>query len=172
VLVLLDDRLFVHYGFVSMTPDDEDYHGTSLNFDEGVAGQRNGLCGAAVPGCLAMLTGRHTGYVPWRVEWHEDEPQLDPMWEDVVEVSFRPEMTGQLLQTFQNHYRFALPRVTDMRVRFCGRDMDTSLGNDAVDSYMLQFWPAPPQGDNIVRQTSSVAAYHHRKMEQSSRRTG
>lgn len=165
MLALLDDRLFVHYGFIFMTPDDKDYHGTSLTIDEGMAGQPNGLCGAAVPGCLAIRIGRHTGAVPLRVEWHEDEPELDPMWEDVVEVSFRPEMTGQLLQTFQNGYGFVLPRVADVRVRFCGRDMDTSLGDNAMDSYLLQFWPAPPQGEKIVRQTSRVATYHHRAVE-------
>jgi len=54
------------------------------------AGQRNGLCGAAVPGFLFCTTGLHTGRVGLTVEVHEDAPPVAECWEEVVEVSFRP----------------------------------------------------------------------------------
>ena len=50
-------------------------------------GQANGLCGARSDHRLAMVTGLHTGDVPLRIEWHMEEPRLDPEWEDVVEAS-------------------------------------------------------------------------------------
>src|SRR5436190_592677 len=58
--------------------------------DGGRGGQDNGLCGAAEPGALSFTTGLHTGGVLVRLELHDQEPALDPMWEEVVEVSFTP----------------------------------------------------------------------------------
>ncbi|CAM5227570.1 hypothetical protein SMICM304S_11163 [Streptomyces microflavus] len=58
--------------------------------------------------------------------------------------------------------------VSDYRVRFSargmdqGRDLDTrSAKEPRADSYLLQFWPAPPGPDQVIRQTSEIAAYWH-----------
>ncbi|MFJ2271880.1 hypothetical protein ACIO8F_40885 [Streptomyces sp. NPDC087228] len=58
---------------------------------------------------------------------------------------------------------------TDYRVRYCargmdeGRELDTRVtGEPQTDSYLLQFWPAPPRPDRVIRQTSQNAAYRHR----------
>ncbi|SEF35067.1 hypothetical protein SAMN05421837_107715 [Amycolatopsis pretoriensis] len=43
-----------------------------------------------------------------------------------------------------------------------GREQDTRLDGEAErDSYVLQFWPAPPAPDAVVRQHSAAAAYWH-----------
>ncbi|MEU8777070.1 hypothetical protein [Streptomyces sp. NPDC048606] len=62
----------------------------SPDLTEALAGQGTGLCGAAVAGTLWLNTGLHTGRVGFVVEVLDEEPALDPVWEDVVEVSFRP----------------------------------------------------------------------------------
>lgn len=36
------------------------------------SGQVNGLCGAAVPGSLLIVTGLHTGDVPMTAEVHDE----------------------------------------------------------------------------------------------------
>ncbi|MEU8654232.1 hypothetical protein [Streptomyces sp. NPDC048737] len=58
---------------------------------------------------------------------------------------------------------------TDYRVRYCargtdrGRELDTRVtGEPQADSYLLQFWPAPPRSDRVIRQTSQTAAHWHR----------
>ncbi len=52
-------------------------------------GQVNGLCGGAWPGFLFTITGLHTGHVGFTVELHDQAPPED-LWEEVVEVTFRP----------------------------------------------------------------------------------
>jgi hypothetical protein len=76
----------VHYGQIYVesgleSPDDP---------FEGFGGQRNRLCGAAVPGFLCLLTGLHTGEVGFTVEVHEEPPLVDESWQEIVEASFHP----------------------------------------------------------------------------------
>src|SRR5260370_23489980 len=59
--------------------------------DECFAGQRNGLCGAAEPGFLFLIIGRHTGAVGFTVQLHDTRPPEDDSWQEIVEASFRPE---------------------------------------------------------------------------------
>ncbi|MFF4257353.1 hypothetical protein ACFY1L_39835 [Streptomyces sp. NPDC001663] len=134
------------------------------------AGQSNGLCGAAVPGHLFLTTGLHTGDVGLTVEVHDTAPPLDDEWEEVVEVSFRPNSSSTVLLPWGDGplCDVGLAR-TDYRVRYCGRGMDHTPddeiavleGGEPFDHYLLQFWPAPPGADRIVRQTSESAAYWH-----------
>ncbi|GAA2668583.1 hypothetical protein SAMN05428941_0959 [Streptomyces sp. 2114.2] len=138
---------------------------------EACAGQTNGLCGAAVPGCLFLCTGLSSGKVALTVEVHGTAPPLDDRWEDVVEASFRPltASTAVLPCGRGALCEWALP-TADHRVRYCGRGMDGGAGaasatvRDAgpVGQYLLQFWPAPPTADRVVRQTSRSAAHRHR----------
>ncbi|WP_225797396.1 hypothetical protein [Streptomyces aculeolatus] len=134
------------------------------------AGQRNGLCGAAVPGFLFCTTGLHTGRVGLTVEVHEDAPPVAECWEEVVEVSFRPTSSRTSVVPWGDGELCAaeLPE-TDHRVRYCARGMDVEWdaesavldGGPPVDHYLLQFWPAPPAPELIVRETSRQAAYWH-----------
>ncbi|MEV7612023.1 hypothetical protein [Streptomyces sp. NPDC089799] len=160
-------EVHVHYGqiYVSSDPDDP-----IPNLSETFAGQSGGLCGAAVPGALFLITGLHTGNVGFAVEVHDEEPLLDPVWEDVVEVSFRPvsQRTSLVQWAGEAAWDLNLARA-DYRVRYCaqgmdeGRELDTRMsGESHGESYLLQFWPAPPRADRVVRQTSQQAAYWHR----------
>ena len=141
-------------------------------FDAGMSecfgGQDNGLCGAVEQGSLFLRTGLHTGDVGFAVELHERQPPVGEVWEEVVEASFHPE-GDVLLQAWGGDGFWPLELDdTDYRVRYCARNMDqaadgnTMVAEDQViDRYLLQFWPAPPQRDRVVRQTSDTAARGH-----------
>ncbi|WP_432741927.1 hypothetical protein H7827_01290 [Streptomyces sp. JH002] len=148
-----------------------DPHGEAIpDLAEAFAGQNTGLCGAAAPGALWLSTGLHTGNVGFVVEVHDAEPALDPVWEDVVEVSFHPLSERTLLMEWAGEATWDLGLArTGYRVRYCARGMDEGRrldsrvsGEPQADSYLLQFWPAPPGADRVVRQTSREAAHRHR----------
>lgn len=156
----------VHYGQIYV----ESAVGVYPMPDECFAGQHNGLCGAAIPGTLFLVTGLHTGTVGFTVELHEREPAVDEVWQEVVEASFRPASQRVALVQWAGEASWGLdlPPV-DYRVRYCafgmdeGRAADTRMaGEPQLDRYLLQFWPAGPAEDRIVRQTSEIAAYWHR----------
>ncbi len=43
-----------------------------------------------------------------------------------------------------------------------GRELDTRIeGEPEADRYLLLFWPAPPELDAVIKQTSETAAYWH-----------
>lgn len=160
-------EVYVHYGQIYVESDPDS---STPDLSEVFAGQSGGLCGAAVPGSLWLHTGLHTGNVGFAVEVHDEAPPLDPVWEDVVEVSFHPlsERTSLVQWAGEAAWDLDLAR-TDYRVRYCARGMDDGYERDTriakepqADSYLLQFWPAPPRPDRVIRQTSQNAAYWHR----------
>ncbi len=122
-------------------------------------GQLNGLCGAALPGFLFLVTGLHDGPVGFTVELHDEEPSVDDIWEDVVEVSFRPASDTVAVVEWGNGAAVSMvlePR--DFRVRYSAYGMDLARekssrfrGEPELDRYLLQFWPAPPSADRVVR---------------------
>ncbi|MBB2949110.1 hypothetical protein FB565_008915 [Actinoplanes lutulentus] len=158
--VLLDEpQVFVTYRTASVYCEDAE-----LDVDAVWRGQRNGLCGAAVAGWLQMITGTHTGGVPFRVESHEAEPPLDDAGEEIVEVSFTASGARVHLAELDasESYLLALP-AGDFRVRYQVNGLDDrEHTEERADACLLQFWPAPPEPDRIVRQTSTEAAYWHR----------
>ena len=163
----VDGEVHVHYGQIYVESDPEN-HGPGLA--EAFAGQTAGLCGAATPGALWLNTGLHTGDVGFTVEVCDQAPPLDPVWEDVVEVSFRPASARSALVQWAGEDSWDLDlEETDYRVRYCARGMDraseedTRLGDEPqLDRYLLQFWPAPPEPARVVKETSQIAAYWHR----------
>jgi hypothetical protein len=164
VKVLFNGEVDVHYGFINV-------HHVLRDHDWEIGGeyrgQANGLCGAAIPGLLSLVTGLHTGEVGFTVELHGAEPSLDDAWEEIVEVSFTAAKKKMGLHGFQSQYEFRLPKG-DYRVRYCARGMDEGRDEDTlgdggpVDFYLLQFWPGTVGPDCILRQTSAAAAYWHR----------
>ncbi|HEX2133862.1 MAG TPA: hypothetical protein VHH15_20140, partial [Actinophytocola sp.] len=163
VRILMSEDVRVHYGqlYVTSGPDVPELR-------EALGGQRNGLCGAGRPGALFLVTGLHTGRVGFTVELHEQAPPVDESWEEVVEVSFRP-IDRPALECWggEGHWPLDLA-ATDYRVRYSGTRLDQAHAQDTrltgepeVDRYLLQFWPAPPEPDRVVRQTSAQAAYWH-----------
>ncbi|MGW0607241.1 hypothetical protein [Streptomyces sp. NPDC002640] len=160
--------VFVAYGQIYVQSDPDD---TDMDLAEAFAGQTAGLCGAAVPGALWLTTGTHTGKVGFTVEVHEQPPPPpDPAWEDVVEVSFRPVSDRTLLVQWAGEAAWDLGLArADHRVRYCARGMDRGSGRDTgpgaepeTERYLLQFWPAPPGPDRVLRATSRQAAHWHR----------
>ncbi|MFD5872119.1 hypothetical protein [Streptomyces sp. NPDC060322] len=160
-------EVHVHYSQIYVESDPDN---ATPDLSEAFAGQSGGLCGAVVPGVLWLITGLHTGNVGFAVEVHDEDPPLDPVWEDVVEVSFHPvsERTSLVQWAGEAAWDLNLARI-DYRVRYCaqgmdeGRKLDTRVsGEPQADSYLLQFWPAPPRADRVIRQTSQNAAYWHR----------
>lgn len=162
----VEGEVFVHYGQIYVESDPESF---GPDLAEAFAGQRAGLCGAAIPGALWLTTGLHTGDVGFTVEVHEEPPALDPRWEDVVEVSFRPVSADSRLVQWAGEDVWELDlEETDYRVRYCAKGMDQANRKDTrmddepqLDCYLLQFWPAPPDTDRVLRHTSKIAAYWH-----------
>ncbi|MBE8516576.1 hypothetical protein ILP97_03425 [Amycolatopsis sp. H6(2020)] len=162
---VLHGDVHVHYGQIYVhdekgEPFEGDLHAC-------FAGQRNGLCGAAVRGTLFLITGLHTGEVEFTAEVHSSEPP-DSGGEDVVEASFRAEGRTALVTWGGGDFWDLELAPGDYRVRYsgtamdAGRDRDTRLdGEPPLDSYLLQFWPAPAAPDVVVRESSAIAAYWH-----------
>ncbi|WP_106614172.1 hypothetical protein [Saccharothrix carnea] len=141
--------------------------GDSFDMDECFGGQVNGLCGGAVPGTLFLMTGTHVGEVDFAVELHDRPPPVGAEWEDVVEVSFRPAGPATLyVWAHEDSWPLDELEPIDYRVRYCAVGMDDAREVEASrttrERYVLQFWPAPPEPDLVVRQTSEHAAYWHR----------
>ncbi|MGW4488713.1 hypothetical protein ACWEOE_33350 [Amycolatopsis sp. NPDC004368] len=162
---VLHGELRVHYGQCYVHGDGGDPFEGDLSAC--FTGQRNGLCGAAVRGTLFLITGVHTGNVGFTLEVHESEPP-ETEAEEVVEVSFR--VTGATrLVTWGGEGAWDLGLAPgDYRVRYSGTAMDAAREHDTrladepeLDRYLLQFWPARPAPDAILRQTSAVARYWH-----------
>lgn len=133
------------------------------------AGQTAGLCGAAVPGHLFVLTGTHTGSVPLTVELHDAQPPLDAdAWDDIVEVSFASTSDDVALIDWDGEHQSLAVSPGSYRVRYHCRGMDAASGHDRFDDdpvedeYLLQFWPAPTRCDRIVKETSRSGTYWHR----------
>ncbi|MDN0199892.1 hypothetical protein [Streptomyces sp. S.PNR 29] len=162
----VEGEVHVHYGQLYV---ESDPGGFGPDLAESFAGQSAGLCGAAIPGALWLSTGLHTGNVGFTVEVHDQTPLLEEAWEDVVEVSFRPVSGSTALVQWAGEASWELDlEETDYRVRYCAKGMDEASRQDTrldeelpLDSYLLQFWPAPPAPDRILRQTSATAAYWH-----------
>jgi len=162
--VLYDDFMPVHYGFMFLSAGSEpsdDLNGTR-------AGQRNGLLGAQAPHQLSMMTGLHTGEVPFRIEWHPDQPDVDGAWQDVVEASVEFTEPDALLSSFEEFVGIELPATGWYRARFCasgmdeGRELDTpDEGESAPDRYLLQMWLAPQAPDEVKVRGSQAADYWH-----------
>lgn len=158
-------EVYVHYGQIYVESDRQAI-GPALA--EAFGGQSGGLCGAATPGALWLTSGLRTGNVGFTVEVHDQAPQLDPEWEEVVEVSFRPASARSVLAQWagEGAWELGLDEV-DYRARYCASGMDearrqdTRLAGPRWTHYLLQFWPAPPARDEVLKQTSSIAAYWH-----------
>lgn len=176
--MLLDELVRVHYrvfwirsypGNYDANQEDE---ALEQSYELSCEGQVNGLCGAVVPGMLSFTTGMHTGKVPVRVEVHDAEPALDPVWQEAVEVSFTPRGPDVYLELWEGP-ALPLPALEerDYRMRYCAADFNQQEDEitDSPERYLIQLWPAGPQPDSVLRQTSDFAAYWHRLAQKTER---
>ncbi|MGW7282637.1 hypothetical protein ACWGIV_31030 [Streptomyces sp. NPDC054844] len=162
----VEGEVHVDYGQIYVVSDPDSF---GPDLQESFAGQSAGLCGAAVTGALWLSTGLHTGSVGFTVEVHDQAPPLDPAWEDVVEASFRPVSASSALVQWAGEASWELDlEETDYRVRYCAQGLDEAHQQDTrlddepqLDCYLLQFWPAPPAPDHVMKQASATAAYWH-----------
>jgi hypothetical protein len=160
--VLLDQRIFVTYSQAWVFPGDDQYD-SDYDIESVFDGQANGLCGAAEPGVLLLITATHTGEIPFRIEYHDSEPRLADEWEDVVEVSYSvtESRTGIIGLDDEQQHELALPRGS-YRARYCVSGLDAqAVDGETLDAHLLQFWPAEPVADLIVRQSSDGARTRH-----------
>ncbi len=122
----MDLVVYVHYGFVFL--------GTRYEAPPDLIHARGGsgtACGAAFPEALAMTTGMHIGWVPFRIQIGEEPPALADEWEDVVEVSFEPESTELVLSAVDDFHDVTLPVLTTYRARYCAQGMDAAPDSQA-----------------------------------------
>ncbi|MEV6493954.1 hypothetical protein AB0M20_35820, partial [Actinoplanes sp. NPDC051633] len=155
-MILLDTSIFVHYRFLNLHSESADHEADP---GVGMRGQVNGLCGAAVPGALSMVTGTHTGDVHVTIELHEAEPPLGEIWDEVVEVPFAGAADDLVLSAFQDTTEPINLPPGNYRARYCVRGMAEADTTDEPDEHvLLQFWPS---ADRIVRRTSDFAGYWH-----------
>lgn len=164
--VVFQGEVFVSYSQAYVQVEGADLPDMATMFQ----GQANGLCGAVVPDSLFLVTGLHTGAVPFIVEVFADEPPVPEEWQDVVEVSFSASESEVMLLGWggmSSDWIF-LGQPGWFRVRYCamdfaaGRQSDTRIaGTDVLDRYLLQFWPAASEPDAVVRVSGPETAYWH-----------
>jgi hypothetical protein len=166
---IFDRPLHVHYGqaYLESSGNTE-----GMSLKGCFIGQANGLCGAASPGTLFLLTGLHTGCVNFTLDVLDSAPPLDESWEEIIEVSFTPRSDKTVLSEWGGESVCDVPLLQkSYRVRYCARDMDrggeidTIVDEDPVDSYALIFWQADPAPDVIIKQTSDCATYWHNEIK-------
>ena len=155
-------HMAVHYGFVAIGPKSD----WNPHVVVAAEGQQNGLLGGRVQHSLTMVTGLHTGRLPFVVTWHDSPAPVDPEQEDVVEVSWTIPDETMTVGAFDEFHDIDLPPGPS-RARYSargmdlGRAMDTAHEEPAPDRYVLDLWAAEPEPERIVRHTSEIAAYWH-----------
>jgi hypothetical protein len=139
-----------------------------VEYADAFAGQRNGLLGAATPGALHLVAGPHTATVDWRVQLSDTDPEApEAGWQEVVEASFTPATDSVRLVQWAGTADWPLPLPrTSLRVRYSMSGMEATgahqAGRPRTLRCLLQFWPAEPQPDVVVRETSAEANVWHR----------
>jgi hypothetical protein len=118
---------------------------------------------SARPGMAALVTGTHTGFIPFTVTIANRDPGADLHgYEDVVESDFYIRVP-ELMILAGNLDQSPLPPAPAgpgaYRVRYHGNDMDAAAANTATDErYLVQVWPTRPSPPVVVKETSSFAA--------------
>ncbi|MDB2686669.1 hypothetical protein N9Y42_05615 [Mariniblastus sp.] len=166
---IFDGKLYVAYSQAYIHADED----ADFLDEDGFAGQKNGLCGAALTNSLFLITGLNTGHVNFSIDLCDSEPPIDPTWEEVVETPFNLTMSDFMIDfgLYNWDYELVVPiplNIGTYRVRYSakgmerGRTKDTILSDEEpVDSYLLEFWASPLKPDAIIKQTSDIAAYWH-----------
>lgn len=168
--ILLDTVIKTDYGQFDLIWDDG-YYGFDGQFDTVFDGQVNGLAGAASGKGLYLNLARRSAGCPVRIVLLSEPPTLDTEpWEDIVEVSISvPHGVSPRWRTWAGERGGPLdlpPGSYRVRVNARGRDAgrQREFADAAVDSYLLEVWPARAEPDSILRTTSTNAAYWHREV--------
>ena len=160
--VLLDTTVMTDYGFFDLVWGG----GVGNNGDPDIfAGQVNGLVGAGVPDGVCVNLARRSGGSRVTIRSLPAAPSApDDSWEDVVEVStILPNGEAVRWQTWAGETGGELPPLSPgpHRVRVSARGRDEAADALAMDTYLIELWPAPIGADAILRTSSRNAAYWH-----------
>jgi hypothetical protein len=168
-VVIADEVVKTDYGQVDLLWSPEGgFDGDARRF---FANQINGLVGAADPSGVYFHLGRRSGGSAVRIVLRDAAPEVDPAWEDVVEVStLVPEDADPRWVTWAGEAVGPLdglkPGIYRLRVSAAGRDAGRAdeFAEAIVDTYLLEFWPEPAlRPDDNVRVGSADAEYWHRE---------
>jgi hypothetical protein len=137
--------------------------------ESALAGQQNGLCGAAVAGGLMLMCGLHSGTVQLEVLAFAAEPPLEASWPEVVEAPFAFQSSPVVLQDWDGRDICTLPidgpgYMVRWYARNFGEAEDAGRLDDVepYEEYALHIWPAAEPVERVVRQTDEKAGYWHR----------
>lgn len=170
---LMDAVIETDYGqFDLLWPEPDEPGGLDGNFDRFFAGQTNGLVGAAEPSGLYVNLARRSGGSQVRIVMLDQQPTAPDtsIWEDVVEVSVSIPLGREVWCECWGGAEpkdLAIPSGTyRVRVSAHGRDAgaENELCDDIVDSYLIEFWPAPSAPDGILAVGSEDARYWHKEI--------
>ena len=117
----------------------------------------------ARPGLAVLMTGTHTGRLPFTVTVANRDPGADvDGYEDIVETDFlvrTPDLTIAGGGTERHSLPAAPVSPGVYRLRYHGRDMDAGFEGRAVsERYLVQLWPTRPAPPAVVKATSTYAA--------------
>ncbi|MET7457047.1 hypothetical protein ABZT03_35220 [Streptomyces sp. NPDC005574] len=125
----------------------------------------NGLV-SVTGGAAEVMTWIHTGDVRVTVEPHSQRPEIDPGWEEIVEISC-DSPSGELLVTPLMDDPADLPSLASQgpgtyRLRIYARGRDAAVNHtepdDVAETYLIQSWPAAHQDALLVKATDSYGA--------------
>lgn len=166
---LFDDVVYTDFGMFDLVWADGGGFDGSAN--KVFRGQVNGFVGAADPRGLFLNLARKSGGSHVRIVLLDAAPgSPPPNAEDVVEVSVRiPDGSVVEWRTWAGERSGPVTGLGpgDYRVRVSARGMDrgrTRVADDqpVADHYLVEFWPAEPTPDEILRVGSESAWYWHR----------
>ena len=159
-------QVWVHYGQIELEADEP---GELPDWGDFFRHSLVGLIGTQ-PGHAIMLTGLHTGTVTFTVVVADQDPgaALDD-YDDVVEIDLEARSDQIRLVEWGEEATHELPPLpagpSAYRLRYHARGMDaaaqadTNLGEQPMDEYLLQIWPAVPTAPASVKITSDQARY-------------
>lgn len=162
---IFDGVLYAYYGQAYIHLKD------TYDFGENVRkGQVNGLLGAAYPTTLFLTFGLHTGAVKLTVKVADAPPNLDELWEEVVEAPFTMPEAGTLgLADWNGDVWCPIPIAPGAyRVRYSAQQFgeaeevpESENDLNPLERYEVIFWPAERQPDQILKVTRPAAQYWH-----------
>ncbi|WP_396271203.1 hypothetical protein [Ideonella sp.] len=160
---VFNGTIFSHYGQAYIHLQD-----TCDWADGAFKGQRNGLLGTAVPTTLSLTFGLHTGDVALSVRIANSRPEVEEMWEEVVEAPFTmPESEILGLADWNGCIWEPIPlepgtyRARFTALAFGQGEEAEELNTSLIERYEVTFWRAPLEGDEVIKVTRPAALYWH-----------
>lgn len=172
---LFNGNLNIEYGqfYFDVADNDVDLDDELLP-DTAFEGQRNGLCGAAQQGKLFFVTGIQNGVISLDCELHEQEPEVNDEYQEIVEVSLvvGDEPISLCEWAHEETHKLNLSSG-NYRVRYLIQGFDKDYDDEERDddsywesplegqSHRIQIWRGDVEQDRLVKHTTENARYWH-----------